>query len=237
LLPWFLKQWCYVDDMKRLAGKRAVVTQANDFMGPAVCELFAAEGAAITADASDLTRSDAADGLIAGAGHIDILIVNLMERNRRNPVVDTGESEWQAMFDMMVHPTHRLVRAVLPQMLARRAGKIVVMGSANGLRGTSVRAAYSAARGAQLAYVRNAGIEVAGQGVNINAIAQNWVSNPTSYTPDIINAADFADRLKDVPIGRVAQGWESAALALFLASAESDFLCGQTIAFSGGWVT
>ena len=71
--------------------------------------------------------------------------------------------------------------------------------------------------------------------VNINAIAQNWVANPTSYTPEILNAPDFAERLKDVPVSRVAQGWESAALALYLSSTESNFICGQTIAFAGGW--
>ena len=223
--------------MKRLANKHAVVTQAGDFMGPAVCELFAKEGADITTDASDLTRTEAAGELIGRAGRVDILIVNLMERNRRHTAAATGDQEWEAMFDVMVHPLHRLVRAVLPQMLERQSGKIVVMGSANALRGSTVRAAYSAARGAQLAYVRNAGIEVAAKGVNINAIAQNWVANPTSYTPEIINAADFADRLKDVPVSRVAQGWESAALALYLSSSESDFVCGQTFAFSGGWVT
>lgn len=223
--------------MKRLASKHAVVTQAGDFMGPAVCELFSAEGADVTADTADLTRPEAADELIGRAGHVDILIVNLMERNRRHLVTETGDGEWQQMFDAMVHPTHRLIRAVLPQMLERRSGKIVVMGSANGLRGTTPRAAYSAARGAQLAYVRNAGIEVAAEGVNINAVAQNWVANPTSYTPEILSAPDFAARLKDVPVSRVAEGWESAALALYLSSSESNFICGQTIAFAGGWIT
>ena len=223
--------------MNRLSDKRAVITQAGDFMGPAVCELFSQEGAIVTADRSDLSRPEAADKLIDRAGHIDILIINLMERNRRHAVTAIDNSEWETMFDVMVHPMHRLVRAVLPQMLQRRSGKIVVMGSANALRGTSVRAAYSAARGAQLAYVRNVGTEVAAEGVNINAIAQNWVSNPTSYGPEVINAADFAERLKLVPAGRVASGWESAALALYLASPESGFICGQTFAFSGGWTS
>lgn len=223
--------------MQRLSNRHVVVTQAGDFMGPAVCELFAAEGAVVTADRSDLTKPAAADDLIAQVGNVDILVGNLMERNRRHLVSETQDDEWEAMYNIMVHPLHRLVRAVLPQMLERRSGKIVVMGSANGLRGTSVRAAYSAARGAQLAYVKNAGIEVAPCGVNINAIAQNWVSNPTSYPPEVVGAESFRDRLKDVPAGRVAEGWESATLALYLCSTESDFICGQIFAFSGGWAS
>jgi 2-keto-3-deoxy-L-fuconate dehydrogenase len=219
----------------RLRGKRIVVTQASDFMGPAVSELFAAEGADVIADTRDLRAVNAAADLIDGAGRVDVLIANLMLRNRRNTVPETSDEEWSAMFDAMVHPLHRLVRAVLPQMIARCSGKIAVIGSANAIRGTPVRAAYSAARGAQLAYVKSVGIEVAPHGVNVNATAQNWVSNPTSYTPEIVAAPDFAARIGDVPIGRVAQGWESAALVLFLSTAESDFFHGQVLPFAGGW--
>lgn len=223
--------------VERLQGKRAVVTQAGIFMGPDVVSLFRKEGADVIADGRDLREPAAAGELIEAAGQVDILVANLMCRNRRTPVTDIGDDEWTDFFDIMVHPLHRLVRAVLPQMLARGSGKIVVMGSANGLRGTSVRSAYSAARGAQLAYVKNLGIEVAGKGVDVNAIAQNYVANPTSYTPEILASADFAERLKDVPLGRPAHGWESAALALFLASAESDFFHGHVFPFSGGWIT
>lgn len=221
----------------RLDGLRAVVTQADDFMGPAVADLFAAEGADVIRDARDLRSLSAADQLIADAGQVDILVANLMRPNPRSLAQDTPDDEWQAMFDDMVHPLHRLVRAVLPQMLARRRGKIVVMGSANGLRGTSNRSAYSAARGAQIAYVRNVGVEVAGQGVNVNIMAQNYVANPTSYTPEKLALPETREALKQVPAGRNAESWESAALALFLAGSESDFFYGQVFPFAGGWVT
>lgn len=221
----------------RLQHQRVVVTEARDFMGPAVAELFAQEGAIVMADARDLTAPAAADQLIATAGHVDVLVANLMCRNARLLATETPDDVWLRMFQVMVNPLHRLVRAVLPQMLARGRGKIVVMGSANGLRGTTPRSAYGAARGAQLAYVKNTGIEVAASGININAIAQNFVSNPTSYTPEIMATAAFAEKLREVPAGRAAHGWESAALALFLASAESDFFHGQVLSFTGGWTS
>lgn len=220
----------------RLTGQRVVLTEADSFMGPAIRELFETEGANVFADTRDLKPASAAQDLIADAGATDILIANLMLRNQRHLVPDTPDSEWLAMFDAMVHPLHRLVRAVLPQMLARRRGKIVVIGSANALRGTSPRAAYGAARGAQLAYVKNVGIEVAPHGVNVNAMAQNFVSNPTSYTPEIQASQEFKEKLKEVPVGRAAHGWESAAMALFLASRDSDFLHGQIVPFTGGWI-
>ena len=221
----------------RLQGKRVVVTQAGEFMGPAVCELFSAEGAHVIADKTDLRKPTAVDDLVANSGKIDLLVANLMSRNWRHSVCNIADDEWQDMFDVMVHPLHRIVRAVLPQMIACKSGKIIVVGSANAIRGTSVRSAYSAARGAQLAYVRAAGIEVAKHKINLNAIAQNFVSNPTSYTPEILASADFAERLKDVPAGRPAHSWESAALVLYLSTADSNFVHGQVFPFSGGWIT
>jgi 2-keto-3-deoxy-L-fuconate dehydrogenase len=108
-------------------------------------------------------------------------------------------------------------------MRERRAGKIVVMGSANALRGTNNRSAYSAARGAQASYVRSVGVELAPLNVQINLIAQNFVANPASFPTSATMGPGFAERLKEVPIGRVATGRESALLALFLAGPESDF--------------
>lgn len=218
-------------------GQRAVVTQALDFMGPSIVEAFRREGAEVLADSRDLTPHEAALGLINEAGRIDILIVNLMLRNPRTCLTETTDDLWSAQFEAMVHPLHRLVRAALPQMMARRAGKIVVIGSANGLRGSAPRAAYSAARGAQLAYVRSAGFEAAPYNIQINAIAQNWVSNPSTYPDNVTSDPEFAVRLAEVPTGRIAEGWESAALALFLAGRDSDFFVGQIFPFAGGWLT
>ena len=221
----------------RLSGLNVVVTRAGEFMGPAVVELFRSEGAHVVADGRGLFAPGAAADLVREAGRVDVLIANLTRRNPRASVVDTPEDEWQSMFDEMVHPLHRLVRAVLPQMIERRSGKIVVMGSANALRGTAVRAAYSAARGAQIAYVKNVGVEVAPHGVNVNIIAQNFVSNPTSYPPEKLASPEMAAQMREVPAGRPAEDWESAALALYLSTSESDFFFGQVFPFAGGWAT
>jgi 2-keto-3-deoxy-L-fuconate dehydrogenase len=172
---------------------------------------------------------------VEGAERGDVLVVNLIAPDPRIILEqDTTEDLWQTMFDTMVHPLYRLVHAVLPQMRERRAGKIVVMGSANALRGTNNRSAYSAARGAQVAYVRSVGVEMAPLNIQINLIAQFFVNNPTSIPGGKL--ADLSSRLPEVPIGRLAEGKESAHFALFLASNESDFFVGQTIPFSGGWV-
>ncbi|MFO1122867.1 MAG: SDR family oxidoreductase [Hyphomicrobiales bacterium] len=219
----------------RLQGKRAVVTECEDFMGPAITDLFRAEGAEVLADARDLRPSQAAGDLIAEAGHVDILIVNLSIPNPRALAHETTDDQWAEVFERIVHPTHRLVRAVLPQMLARGAGKIVVVGSAAALRGRPRSSCYAAARGAQHAYVKSVGVEVAPRNVQVNATGQIFVENPTYFPPGYIDSPELKARLGDVPAGRLATGREAAAFILFLSGPESDFICGQVFAYAGGW--
>src|SRR4029077_12846705 len=81
----------------------------------------------------------------------------------------------------LFYPLHRLTRAVLPQMLERKRGKIVVVGSADSLRGRSGAVArYGASRAAQRGYMRHVAMEVAPH-VNVNATAQSYVENPTYF--------------------------------------------------------
>ncbi|MFW8745277.1 SDR family NAD(P)-dependent oxidoreductase [Mesorhizobium japonicum] len=223
--------------LNRMAGKRVVITQIDAFMGEDLVALFAAEGADLVADDRDLTVDGAAEALIAEAGHVDVLVANLAAEQPRTSVLDTDPATFQAMYEAMVFPLHRLVRAVLPQMIERRRGKIVVMGSASGLRGMPNYSAYGSARGAQLAYVQDVGTEVAPHNVQVNAVAQTFVENPTYFPPSYQATDEFKERIKGAPLGRLAHGWESAALALFLAGDESDFFVGQSFPFSGGWVT
>lgn len=224
--------------MQRLAGKRVLVTQVSDYMGPATLELFEAEGATVIADDSDLTESGRCEALIVQSGHIDVLVANLASPNFSGTAVgETDDEIWHRTFDMMVHPLHRLTRAVLPQMIERGAGKIVVYGSAVALKGMKTLAAYSAARSAQVGYVQSVGVEVAPHNIQVNLIAQNYVENPIYYPKALRENERFQASLKrQVPLGRLATAAEDASFALFLASEEADFFVGQAIAFSGGWV-
>jgi 2-keto-3-deoxy-L-fuconate dehydrogenase len=224
--------------MQRLDGKRVLVTQADDYMGPATVELFRAEGADVIADTSDLTGAGACERAVESAGHIDVLVANLASANfSGTSVVDLDDEDWHITFAMMVHPLHKLTQAVLPQMLKRQKGKVVVYGSAVALRGLKTVAAYSAARSAQVGYVQSVGVEVAPHNVQVNLIAQNYVENPVYYPDSLRENERFQASLKrQVPLGRLARADEDARFALFLASEESDFFVGQAIPFSGGWV-
>ena len=222
----------------RLAGKRVLVTQADDFMGAATVEVFREEGADVRVDTRDLRDAGACEAAVSEADRIDVLVANLASPTYGGTATpDLGDAEWANAFDMMVHPLHRLTRAVLPQMIERAAGKIVVYGSAAALRGMRTLAGYSAARAAQIGYVQSVGVEVAPRNVQVNLIAQNYVENPEYFPPELVARESFVQSLKrQVPAGRLATAREDALLAVFLASEESNFFAGQAIPFSGGWV-
>ena len=223
---------------KRLRNKRVLVTQAEDFMGPATVDVFREEGAAVIADSRPIETSAACRALIAECGRLDVLVANLASPTfSGTPVTSIEDDDWRTPFDRMVHPLHWLTQAVLPQMIERKAGKIVVYGSAAALRGMRTVAAYSAARAAQVGYVQAVGVEVAPHNVQVNLIAQNYVQNPDYYPPELMEKASFVASLKrQVPAGRLGTPREDAMFALFLASDECGFMVGQVFPFAGGWV-
>ena len=223
---------------KRLRGKRVLVTQASAYMGPATIEVFGEEGADVIADDGDLGSASACQELVARCGRVDVLIANLASANYSGiEATDLAEEQWRTPFAMLVDPLHWLTQAVLPQMIERRAGKIVVYGSATALRGLKTVAAYSAARAAQVGYVQAVGVEVAPHNVQVNLIAQNYVENREYYPPSLMEKESFVKSLqRQVPAGRLGTAREDALFALFLASDESGFFAGQAFPFAGGWV-
>ena len=207
-------------------------------MGPVLCEAFASYGAEVIADPRPLATADAVESMVADTGAIDVLIANLAVPAPSTPVDSVDDEEWQQVFSHLVDPLPRLARAVLPAMIERRRGKIVVMGSTSALRGMKRASTYSAARGAQVSWVRAAGTEVARHNVHINLIAQNFVDNPTYFPPEVQANEAFQARLAaEVPLGRLASAEEDAQFAVFLAASEVNFFVGQSFPFSGGWVT
>jgi 2-keto-3-deoxy-L-fuconate dehydrogenase len=219
-----------------LQGLRILVTQADVFMGPAMCQTLAAHGAEVLADTQDLTPVDAPKRMVEQHGRIDVLLVNLAMPAPSTLAAEVSEDEWRAVFDTMVHPLPRLVKAVLPQMQSRGSGKILVMGSASALRGMKRASSYSAARGAQLAYVQAVGVELAPMNIQVNAIAQNFVDNPTYFPPEVQANPRFIERMKrEVPLGRLVKVQEDAEFAAYLCSSKADCFVGQVFPMSGGW--
>ena len=221
----------------RLADKRMLVTSADDYMGPAIVELFRDEGAEVIADLDPLIDPDAPARLIESAGPLDAIIINLDLAAYGPKVTDIEDDRWLAGFDAMVHPLMRVVRAAAPAMIETGTGSMVALTSSSPLRRMKPHATpYVTARAAQNAFVRSAGHELAGHGVRLNAIAQNFVANDTYYPPELMQNERFLARLdREVPASRLGTGAETAELALFLASEASSFIFGQVISQDGGW--
>ena len=220
-----------------LSGKRILVTQANAFMGPALCEVLAQHGAVVIASADALGEVGAAEAVVKAAGVVDVLVANLAISAPTSLVTEASESEWRDTFAALVDPLPRLFRAVLPQMIERRSGKILVIGSASALRGLKRTSTYSAARGAQLAYVQSVGIEMAPHNVQVNAIAQNFVENSTYFPAEVQANPRFQERLKrEVPLGRLVSATEDATFAVYLCSEAANCFVGQVFPVCGGWV-
>ena len=221
----------------RLASTRVLLTQADIYMGPAIAELFETEGAEVHASTVSLADQTAVDDVVTAAGVVEVLVANLALPPLSAPVEEITDVDWFALQDALVHPLMRLVRAVVPAMKARGRGKIVAITSAAPLRGITNNSAYCAARGAQNAFVRAAGLDLAAHNIQFNAVAQNYVKNPTYFPPGAVDSERFQKHLRrNVPTRRLAESWESAEMALFLASPQSDFMAAQVVPFAGGWV-
>lgn len=217
---------------------RILVTEADSFMGPALCDAFARHGAHLIAHRDSMADPEAPGRALAMAGDIDVLVVNLGYPAPSTEALAVTEREWRDTFAALVDPLPRLLRAALPAMIRKRSGRILVMGSAAALRGQKRASSYSAARGAQLAYVQAVALEAAPHNVQINAIAQNLVDNPTYFPPEVQADPRFQDRIRrEVPLGRLVSASEAAEFAAYLCSAPACCFVGQVFPLSGGWVT
>jgi len=229
----------------RLDGRRVLVTHADRYMGPAVVELFTAEGAEVTADEADLAGPKDADDLVARAGRIDVLVANFAGPRDAMPVTNmmVGPTEFtdtafQAYLDALVWPMLRIVRAALPQMIERGQGKVVAATSATPERAIPGLSIYSAARGAQNAFLRVIGAEAAPHGVQVNGFGPAHIENNMYYTAEMLADDEVRESFEaQIPAGRLGKGHEAAELALALATGASDFLAGQVVPISGGWAT
>jgi 2-keto-3-deoxy-L-fuconate dehydrogenase len=222
---------------KVLTGKRVLITQATEFMGPVFCEVFQEQGATVLRSTEPLQSASVVEDVVRSAGDIDILVVNLSYEAPSTVAAEVADDEWREVFAALVDPLPRLIRSAVPAMVRRGGGKVLVIGSASALRGMKRASTYSAARGAQLAYVQAVGVELAPLKVQVNAIAQNFVDNPTYFPPEVQANPKFQARLaREVPLGRLVTAREDAQFAAYLCSPAADCFVGQVFPVCGGWV-
>jgi 2-keto-3-deoxy-L-fuconate dehydrogenase len=249
----------------RLTGKVVLITNVAQYMGPACVEEFAREGAVLalhertearaqpalevarahgrdaTVVTGDLTVSGEANRVVRGVaerhGRLDVLVNNASHPPVPGPVDELSDETWRAMSAHLFDEPFYCLRAAIRVMKRQGHGKVINITSAVAIPGLPNHAAYSAARAGANGLTRAVGREVARHNIQVNAVAQNFVENPTYFGPEITgNPEKLARIVRNVPAGRLARSEESAKLCVFLASDEADFFCGQVIPFAGGWV-
>ncbi len=243
----------------RYAGRSAIVTGGASGLGRAVAARIVAEGGRVALwdlnadalaaakdavgasdvqalDVSDQAAVDAAAQASAAAlgGKVDVLICSAGITGATVPVHEFPVDSWLRVFDINVHGLFYCNRAIVPLMLAQGYGRIVNVASVAGKEGNPNASAYSASKAAVIGFTKSLGKELAGKGVIANAITPATFESPIlAQLPQ--SQVDYM-RSK-IPMGRLGEVDESAAMICFMASEECSFTTASTFDTSGGRTT
>jgi 2-keto-3-deoxy-L-fuconate dehydrogenase len=237
-----------------LTGKTALVTAAAQGIGRATAELFAEHGADVLAtdiDVSaleqlracrraklDVLQPNEIAQVVAMAGDVDILF-NCAGLVANGTVLDCTDEQWDLSLNLNITSMFRLVRAVLPQMVARGRGSIINVSSvASSIKGVKSRCAYGVTKAAVIGLTKSIAADFVTNGIRCNAICPGTVETPSLHQR-LEDTGDHGASLKAFiarqPMGRLGRPSEIASLALYLASDESAFTTGQAHIIDGGW--
>lgn len=252
--------------MSRLQGRIAIVTGGAKGIGRHYCKALAEEGASVViadiADGSDLAEDIAAThgrnstmaetfdvsdetqvkSLVASVierfGKIDILVNNaaLFAPVQHQKVTEIDVATWDRVFAVNMRGPFLMVKHVAPHMIARRYGKIVNIGSGVAYKGLPNMSHYSASKGAIATFTRTIARELGEHSICVNTLAPGLIMSET-----LVESGTHSDQVRNAVINsrafkRDAFPQDLTGALVFLASAESDFITGQTIAVDGGSV-
>jgi 3-oxoacyl-[acyl-carrier protein] reductase len=241
--------------MFMLEGRKALVTGATGGIGGAIARAFHARGATVAISG---TRRDALDALAAALGdRTHVVEGNLAEKDSVEALVPAAEAamggldilvnnagitrdnlflrmkdeEWDAVIVVNLTAAFRLSRAAVKGMMRRRYGRILNIGSVVGSTGNPGQGNYAAAKAGLIGMTKALAAEVASRGITVNCIAPGFIESPmTTALADKQREAILAS----VPVGRLGEGSEIAAAAVYLASAEAGYVTGHTLHVNGG---
>ena len=246
-----------------LTGQVAVITGSSRGIGKAIAERMAEAGAkvvissrkagpceavaaalnakhgagtatVITANiSSKVDLQHLVDETTRQLGGIDVLVCNAASNPYYGPMAGIADEQFRKILENNVIANHWLINFAAPQMLARKQGSIIIVSSIGGLRGSSVIGAYCISKAADLQMARNLAIEYGPHNVRVNCIAPGLIK--TDFAKALWEDPQaLAQRTATTPLRRIGEPDEIAGAAVFLASAASSFMTGQSLVIDGG---
>jgi 2-dehydro-3-deoxy-D-gluconate 5-dehydrogenase len=244
----------YLDEQFGLTGQTALVTGASKGIGRAIAVALAKAGAtvipagrdhvalaaiagenlSVVLDMSDLRAVRAAAQRLSDGPAIDIL-VNNAGTIRRAPVLDTDPDDWRGVLTVNLDAIFEFSQPLARRMVERGHGAIVNVASVLAFQGGLNVAAYAASKHAIVGLTQAMSNELAGKGVNVNAVAPGYVetSNTEALRGDPVRYAQLTAR---IPAGRWGQPDDIAGAVLFLCSPAARYVHGHTLVVDGGWL-
>ncbi|MFF4265446.1 SDR family oxidoreductase [Streptomyces virginiae] len=217
-------------------GARIVIGDAHARRLKETEEALAAEFGAdrVTSLPCDVTDEDQVQALFALAEHthgrLDI-VVNNAGLGGTAALVDMTDTQWSRVLDVTLNGTFRCTRAALRAFKASGAGGVVVNNaSVIGWRAQTGQAHYAAAKAGVMALTRCAALEAAEFGVRVNAVAPSLAMHP--HLVKVTSEELLAELTAREAFGRYAEPWEVANVIVFLASAYSSYMTGETVSVS-----
>lgn len=241
--------------------KYALITGGSRGIGAATARLLARRGWGVAvgyhrSEERALALADELSGMgvpalavradVADPGQVRAMVDNVLEKfcqldilicaagvSHVGLISQIDEAQWRRLFAVNVDGVHHCCRAVLPHMLGRQAGSIVTVSSMWGQVGASCEAAYSATKGAVIAYTRALAKELGPSNIRVNCVAPGVIDTEMNAH---LSPEDLAALADETPLGRIGTPAEAAAAIAFLASEEASFFTGQVLAPNGGFV-
>jgi 3-oxoacyl-[acyl-carrier protein] reductase len=242
--------------MFSLEGKTALVTGASGGIGGAIAKALAAQGARVALSGTrvealekvkaelggdhvitpcNLSDTAAVDALVGQAetalgGRLDILVANAGV-TKDGLLLRMKDEDFQNVLKINLEGYFRLSRAALRNMMKNRWGRIIGITSVVGVTGNPGQANYAASKAGMIGFTKALAAEVASRNVTANCIAPGFIASPMT---DVLNDTQKTALLTKIPAGRLGEGSDVAAAAVFLASDEASYMTGQTLHVNGG---
>ncbi len=223
-----------ISDRLATLGARVIGTATTPEGATKIGDRLSAIGADCQGASLDVNDPDAVGELVAELGKtagVPTILVNNAGVTRDQLLMRMTESDWDVVMDTNLRSVFRLSKACLRGMMKARTGRIINITSIVGAVGNPGQTNYAAAKAGMMGFTRSLAREVGTRGITVNAIAPGFIDTDMTRA---LNDDQRSALLADIPLQRLGNAQEIAAVAAFLASEEAAYITGQTLHVNGG---